>query len=85
MVLNPVIFSFIAYIEHYPTNFGLLVPQGKAAASTQIPKSPWMPFPVLFAAIRSLVPPSDMELINTHYEQLKVCKVVPLDASICLD
>ncbi|KAK7309645.1 hypothetical protein RJT34_06543 [Clitoria ternatea] len=49
------------------------VDNGKAAsmvASTpKVPTSPWMPFPVLFAAIRNKVPPKDMDLINAHYEQ----------------
>ncbi|KAA8533905.1 hypothetical protein F0562_031422 [Nyssa sinensis] len=37
-------------------------------SSTRTPKSPWMPFPMLFAAISNKVPPKDMELINTNYE-----------------
>ncbi|XP_027362196.1 inactive poly [ADP-ribose] polymerase RCD1-like isoform X2 [Abrus precatorius] len=51
------------------------VDNGKAASmvavasTTKVPKSPWMPFPVLFAAIRNKVPPRDMNLIKTHYEQ----------------
>ncbi|KAJ1399540.1 WWE domain [Sesbania bispinosa] len=36
------------------------------------PKSPWMPFPMLFAAITSKVPPKDMELINIHYQQFRI-------------
>ncbi|KAK7407139.1 hypothetical protein VNO78_08800 [Psophocarpus tetragonolobus] len=51
------------------------VDNGKAssmvASTPKVPKSPWMPFPVLFAAIRNQVPPKDMNLIKTHYEQFR--------------
>ncbi|XP_027362199.1 probable inactive poly [ADP-ribose] polymerase SRO1 isoform X3 [Abrus precatorius] len=51
------------------------VDSGKApsmvASSAKVPKSPWMPFPLLFAAIRNQVPPKDMNLIKTHYEQFR--------------
>ncbi|XP_061343034.1 inactive poly [ADP-ribose] polymerase RCD1-like [Gastrolobium bilobum] len=51
------------------------VDTGKAAsvvASTpKAPKSPWMPLPMVFAAIRNKVPPKDMGLIITHYGQFK--------------
>ncbi|XP_059640105.1 inactive poly [ADP-ribose] polymerase RCD1-like isoform X2 [Cornus florida] len=36
--------------------------------SRKTPKSPWMPFPMLFAAISKKVPAKDMERINTYYE-----------------
>ncbi|KAK7307328.1 hypothetical protein VNO77_40281 [Canavalia gladiata] len=51
------------------------VDNGKAASmvasAPKIPKSPWMPFPVLFAAVKNKVPPKDMDLIKTHYEQFR--------------
>ncbi|TKY70053.1 Inactive poly of ADP-ribose polymerase RCD1 [Spatholobus suberectus] len=51
------------------------VDNGKApsmvASTPKVPKSPWMPFPVLFAAIGNQVPPKDMNLIKTHYEQFR--------------
>lgn len=60
-------------------NLECRVPQGKAASmnssSSRGPKSPWMPFPMLFAAISRKVPPMDMELINTHYEQFRAKKM----------
>lgn len=51
--------------------------EGKAASqgsstSSRVPKSPWMPFPMLFAAISNEVPPKNMELINTHYNIFRV-------------
>lgn len=55
------------------------IPQGKAASmnssTSKGPKSPWMPFPMLFAAISNKVPPIDMELINIHYEQFRAKKI----------
>ncbi|KAK4252705.1 hypothetical protein QN277_014449 [Acacia crassicarpa] len=55
------------------------IPQGKAASmnssASRGPKSPWMPFPMLFAAISNRVPPINMELINTHYEQFRAKKI----------
>ncbi|KAJ0052721.1 hypothetical protein Pint_03507 [Pistacia integerrima] len=51
--------------------------QGKApstnSSSPRAPKSPWMPFPMLFAAISNKVSPNDMELITNHYELFRVC------------
>ncbi|CAJ1931084.1 unnamed protein product [Sphenostylis stenocarpa] len=41
------------------------------AITPKVPKSPWMPFPVLFSAIRNQVPAKDMNLIKTHYEQFR--------------
>lgn len=50
--------------------------QGKAASvgssSSRTPKSPWMPFPMLFSAISSEVAPKDMELVNVHYDLFRV-------------
>ncbi|XP_054808321.1 inactive poly [ADP-ribose] polymerase RCD1-like isoform X2 [Prosopis cineraria] len=55
------------------------VDMGKAASasacSSRAPKSPWMPFPMLFAAISNKVPPKDMELINMYYEQFRAKKI----------
>ncbi|KAF7829188.1 inactive poly [ADP-ribose] polymerase RCD1-like isoform X1 [Senna tora] len=55
------------------------VPLGKAASVTsstpRAPKSPWMPFPMLFAAISNKIPPKDMELINIHYEEFRSKKI----------
>lgn len=51
--------------------------QGKApsvgSSVSRTPKSPWMPFPMLFAAISNKVPPKDMELISSNYELFRVC------------
>ncbi|KAF7829187.1 inactive poly [ADP-ribose] polymerase RCD1-like isoform X1 [Senna tora] len=55
------------------------VPQGKAVCMTsstpRAPKSPWIPFPKLFAAISNKVSPKDMELINIHYELFRSKKI----------
>lgn len=42
-----------------------------SSSTPKPPKSPWMPFPMLFAAISKQVPPSDMELVNAQYEQFR--------------
>ena len=36
------------------------------------PKSPWMPFPMLFAAISNKVPSSKMNLVSNNYELFRV-------------
>lgn len=41
------------------------------STTPRAPKSPWMPFPMLFAAISKQVPPNDMKLVNEHYEQFR--------------
>ncbi|KAK7252511.1 hypothetical protein RIF29_36501 [Crotalaria pallida] len=48
---------------------GSTVDTGKAARTPKVPTSPFLPFPLLLAVIRKKVPPKDMELIKTHYEQ----------------
>lgn len=45
------------------------------SSTSRIPKSPWMPFPMLFAAISSEVPPKEMDLVNKHYELFRVCLI----------
>ncbi|KAH8513837.1 hypothetical protein H0E87_006918 [Populus deltoides] len=46
-----------------------------SSSSTRAPKSPWMPFPMLFAAISNKVPSKDMELITNNYELFRAKKV----------
>ncbi|XP_010276820.1 PREDICTED: inactive poly [ADP-ribose] polymerase RCD1 [Nelumbo nucifera] len=52
---------------------------GKASALgpcvAKTPRSPWMPFPLLFEAISSKVPPKDMALVNKHYDQFRQKKI----------
>ncbi|KAA0053019.1 hypothetical protein IC582_015043 [Cucumis melo] len=43
--------------------------------SVKTPKSPWMSFSMLFAAISNKVPSKDMELINMQYEQFRAKKM----------
>ncbi|GMN30447.1 hypothetical protein TIFTF001_002787 [Ficus carica] len=45
------------------------------SSTSRIPKSPWMPFPMLFAAISSEVPPKEMDLVNKHYELFRAKKI----------
>ncbi|KHN38948.1 Inactive poly [ADP-ribose] polymerase RCD1 [Glycine soja] len=51
------------------------VDNGKApsmvSSTPKVPKSPWMPFPVLLDAIRDQVPPTGMDVIKTYYEQFR--------------
>lgn len=51
------------------------LPQGMATSLPKAPTSPWMPFPVLFAAITNKVPAKDMELIKVHYLHFRVCNI----------
>lgn len=54
--------------------------QGHAASlgssTLRIPKSPWMPFPMLFAAISKEVLPKDMDLVNKHYELFRAKEIM---------
>ncbi|PON85403.1 Poly(ADP-ribose) polymerase [Trema orientale] len=45
------------------------------SSTSKVPKSPWMPFPMLFEAVSSEVPPKDMELVNKHYELFRAKKI----------
>ncbi|KAI9177978.1 hypothetical protein LWI28_021306 [Acer negundo] len=45
------------------------------SSSPRAPKSPWMPFSMLFAAISNKVPPKNMELITNHYELFRAKKI----------
>ncbi|KAL7164808.1 hypothetical protein ACSBR2_040666 [Camellia fascicularis] len=53
--------------------------QGKAcsvgSSTMKIPKSPWMPFALLFGAISSKVAPKDMKLVDVHYELFRSKKI----------
>ncbi|KAL5551057.1 hypothetical protein UlMin_001233 [Ulmus minor] len=57
--------------------------QGNAASmgssTSRAPRSPWMPFPKLFAAIANEVPPKDMELVNKHYELFRAKEITRED------
>ncbi|KQK12035.1 inactive poly [ADP-ribose] polymerase RCD1 isoform X1 [Brachypodium distachyon] len=43
--------------------------------SSRFPTSPWMPFSMLFAAISTKVPRSDMDLVHGYYEEFKRGKI----------
>ncbi|GAU23332.1 hypothetical protein TSUD_237860, partial [Trifolium subterraneum] len=51
------------------------VDSGTATSLPKAPTSPWMSFPMLFAAIRDKVPAKDMEVINMHYLNFKSKKM----------
>ncbi|EOA36840.1 hypothetical protein CARUB_v10008689mg [Capsella rubella] len=50
-----------------------------SVGSSTKPKSPWMPFPTLFAAISHRVAEKDMSLINADYQQLREKKMTRAD------
>ncbi|XP_050907932.1 inactive poly [ADP-ribose] polymerase RCD1 [Lathyrus oleraceus] len=54
------------------------MPQVNAAGlltnTRRVPRSPWLPFPMLFAAIRSRISPKQMLLIKAHYIELMAKK-----------
>lgn len=62
--------------------------QGETTAtgstSERTPKSPWMPFPMLFAAIENEVPRKDMEQINIHYDLFRVLLILIFPFSLLL-
>ncbi|XP_022717382.1 inactive poly [ADP-ribose] polymerase RCD1-like isoform X2 [Durio zibethinus] len=43
--------------------------------TSKTPKSPWMPFPMLFAAIQKKIPPMDMDQVANHYELFRAKKI----------
>ncbi|XP_068344961.1 inactive poly [ADP-ribose] polymerase RCD1-like isoform X2 [Pyrus communis] len=45
------------------------------SAPQRAPKSPWMPFPMLFSAIENKVPPEVMKQVNVHYDLFRVKKI----------
>ncbi|KAF9689621.1 hypothetical protein SADUNF_Sadunf01G0111400 [Salix dunnii] len=45
------------------------------SSNTRTPKSPWMPFPMLFAAISNKVSSKDMELVANHYKLFREKKI----------
>ncbi|GMJ06026.1 RADICAL-INDUCED CELL DEATH1, ARABIDOPSIS THALIANA P8 (INTERACTING PROTEIN), REDOX IMBALANCED 1 [Hibiscus trionum] len=45
------------------------------SSTSKTPKSPWMPFPMLFAAISNKIPRTDMEQVTNHYELFRAKKI----------
>ncbi|KAK8657965.1 hypothetical protein V6N13_036182 [Hibiscus sabdariffa] len=45
------------------------------SSTLRTPKSPWMPFPMLFDAISNKIPPTDMEQVTSHYELFRAKKI----------
>ncbi|KAG4134723.1 hypothetical protein ERO13_D08G174700v2 [Gossypium hirsutum] len=43
--------------------------------TSKTPKSPWMPFPMLFAAISNKIPRMDMDQVANHYELFRAKKI----------
>ncbi|KAL9262147.1 Inactive poly [ADP-ribose] polymerase RCD1-like protein [Drosera capensis] len=51
------------------------IKEGRSSLVSSIlknPKSPWMPFPMLFAAISDKIPSRDMNLLNLNYELFRM-------------
>ncbi|XP_031392821.1 inactive poly [ADP-ribose] polymerase RCD1-like isoform X2 [Punica granatum] len=50
---------------------GKMTPQNRdvnqGLKPAKVPRSPWMPFPLLFEAISREVSPKDMDMVNVHY------------------
>ena len=59
---------------------GFLAPISVPANTRRTPRPPWIPFRVLLAAIRNMVPHNIMFQIIRHYEQFLACKVGPSNA-----
>ncbi|MBA0863164.1 hypothetical protein Goshw_017546 [Gossypium schwendimanii] len=43
--------------------------------TSKTPKSPWMPFPMLFAAISNKIPRLDMDQVTNHYELFRAKRI----------
>ncbi|WVZ61334.1 hypothetical protein U9M48_011232 [Paspalum notatum var. saurae] len=54
----------------------------KLGCAPRAPSSPWMPFSMLFAAISTKVPRSDMDLVLRYYEEFKRRKISRSDLVI---
>ncbi|CAK8540325.1 unnamed protein product [Lathyrus sativus] len=48
---------------------------GLLTNTRRVPRSPWLPFPMLFAAIRSRISPKQMLVIKAHYALLMAKKI----------
>ncbi|KAF5935908.1 hypothetical protein HYC85_027037 [Camellia sinensis] len=42
------------------------------SSTSKTPKSPWMPFAILFDAISNKIDPKDMKLLNIHYDLFRI-------------
>ncbi|KAE8661892.1 WWE protein-protein interaction domain protein family, putative isoform 6 [Hibiscus syriacus] len=45
------------------------------SSTSKTPKSPWMPFPMLFAAISNKIPRTDMDEVTKNYELFRAKKI----------
>ncbi|KAE9446226.1 hypothetical protein C3L33_21879, partial [Rhododendron williamsianum] len=48
---------------------------GESSSTSKTPKSPWMPFAMLFNAISTKVAPKDMKWVNMHYNMFRSKKI----------
>ncbi|CAN4128111.1 unnamed protein product [Withania somnifera] len=48
---------------------------GVGVGTNKVPKSPWMPFSMLFGAISAKVSPKDMKLVHAHYDLFRSKKI----------
>ncbi|XP_057418943.1 inactive poly [ADP-ribose] polymerase RCD1-like [Lotus japonicus] len=63
-----VLFQSTSLVDNITNNNGV-------ASTFEIPKSPWLPFPMLIAAISDKVSPDEMSLIMAHYELFKAKQI----------
>ncbi|XP_077237718.1 WWE protein-protein interaction domain protein family [Tasmannia lanceolata] len=49
--------------------------KGLVSSVQKPPTSPWMPFPMLFAAISNKISPEDKNLVDRHYDEFKRRKI----------
>ncbi|KAI3881645.1 hypothetical protein MKW92_018984 [Papaver armeniacum] len=63
-------FSILPYIHHRVHQIPSKLPTVGLTAP-KVPNSPWMPFPMLFAAVKDKVLPKDMDSIDLFYDQFK--------------
>ncbi|PSR89261.1 Inactive poly [ADP-ribose] polymerase [Actinidia chinensis var. chinensis] len=56
-------------------NNSLGKPPSVGSSSSKTPKSPWMPFAMLFEAIKSKIGPKDMKVVNVHYDLFRSKKI----------
>ncbi|KAK4769779.1 hypothetical protein SAY87_030311 [Trapa incisa] len=54
-------------------------PPTMASSALRMPRSPWMPFPMLFDAISEKVSPKDMDMIKCDYNLFKAKNMTRLD------
>jgi hypothetical protein len=63
----------------------VLAPTSVPATTRRTPRSPWITFRMLLAAIKDMVPRNTMFQIIRHYQKFVVCKIGPSNAYVLND